>query len=110
MPTSDRERLEADREQGQRIGADHACTAEPQRGHREDCDRGGLEHSTVFGRWPAAQAAALPTSQSPAHHWNSFKHVGLSSGDLLWQRKPSDEALEQRAVPGERQLAARLGI
>src|SRR5256885_7769141 len=38
------------------------------------------------------------------------KHVGLSSGDLLRQRKPFDEAIEQRAVPGEPQLAARLGI
>ena len=38
------------------------------------------------------------------------RRLYASSGDLLGQRKPSDEAVEQRAVPGEPQLAPRPGV
>jgi hypothetical protein len=55
-PRADRERRQADQEQGQRIPADNTSAAEPQRGDREDRDPGGLKYGALLSRWLAAQA------------------------------------------------------
>ena len=90
-----------------------------------------IDHSTKSQLLPSPEGQFLMSAEGSRVRESCYLHrrvsanliaddlIGLgvtskrlygSSGDLLGQRKPSDEAVEQREVPGERQLAARLGI
>src|SRR5215208_1174547 len=58
----------------------------------------------------ATKRLLLEPLSDGSHHRPLNCYIGLSSGDLLRQRKPSDEPVEQRAITSELQFAGRLRI